>query len=243
MQGVKVLSEEAKLRAEIERLNQALEQSQAELKDFIYIASHDLNAPIRGISNYAQFIAEDYQDLLPEEGQMFLKRIAVLSNHLGDMIQDLVNLSRIGQLEHSDQATDFDQLAKELLQDSRNGTLAVEGSLGRFRIHPSAARSILEHLIDNGLTFNRSDEPTVTVTWDEELQGILVEDNGIGIKSEHQTDIFNPFRSLNTEEAFGKTTGLGLTLVKKVLDNADGSIQVDSAPEVGTRMTIKLPRA
>lgn len=151
------MSEEAKLRAEIERLNQALEQSQAELKDFIYIASHDLNAPIRGISNYAQFIVEDYQDLLPEEGQMFLKRIEILSNHLGDMIQDLVNLSRMGQLEHSSEEADFDQIANDLAQESRNGTLAIEGSLGRFRIHPNAARSILEHLIDNGLTFNRSD--------------------------------------------------------------------------------------
>ena len=237
------MSEEAKLRAEIERLNEALEQSQTELKDFIYIASHDLNAPIRGISNYAQFIVEDYQDLLPEEGQMFLKRIEVLSNHLGDMIQDLVNLSRMGQLEHSDQESDFDQIAQDLVKESRNGTLAIEGALGRFRIHPSAARSILTHLIDNGLTFNRSDQPTVTVKWDDELQGILVQDNGIGIKTEHQSDIFNPFRSLNTEDAFGETTGLGLTLVKKLLDNADGSIHVDSAPDVGTRITIKLPKA
>ena len=235
------MSEEAKLRAKIERLNQALQQSQAELKDFIYIASHDLNAPIRGISNYAQFIVEDYQDLLPEEGQMFLKRIEILSNHLGDMIQDLVNLSRMGQLEHSSEEADFDQIANDLAQEIRSGTLAIEGSLGRFRIHPNAARSILEHLIDNGLTFNRSDQPTVTVKWDGELQGILVQDNGIGIKSEHQADIFNPFRSLNTEDAFGKTTGLGLTLVKKLLDNAGGSIQVDSAPDLGTRMTIKLP--
>ena len=136
---------------------------------------------------------------------------------------------------------DFDQIANDLAQESRSGTLAIEGSLGRFRIHPNAARSILEHLIDNGLTFNRSDQPTVTVKWDGELQGILVQDNGIGIKSEHQADIFNPFRSLNTEDAFGKTTGLGLTLVKKLLDNAGGSIQVDSAPDLGTRMTIKLP--
>ena len=234
------MSEEAKLPAEIERLNQALERSQTELKDFIYIASHDPNAPIRAISNYAQFIVEDYQDLLPEEGQMFLKRIEILSNHLGDMIQDLVNLSRMGQLEHSDQETDFDQIAQDLKQESRNGTLAIEGSLGRFHIHPSAARSILDQLIDNGLTFNRSEQPTVTIKWDNELQGIQVQDNGIGIKSKHQTDIFNPFRSLNTEEAFGKTTGLGLTLVKKLLDNAGGSIQVDSAPDIGTRMRIKL---
>ena len=171
---------------------------------------------------------------------MFLKRIEVLSNHLGDMIQDLVNLSRMGQLEHSDQEADFDQIAQDLLQESHNGTLAIEGSLGRFRIHPSAARSILDHLIDNGLMFNRSEQPTVTIKWDDELQGILIQDNGIGIKPEHQTDIFSPFRSLNTEEAFGKTTGLGLTLVKKLLDNAGGSIQVDSAPDIGTRMTIKL---
>ena len=236
------MSEEAKLRAELERFNQALEQSQTELKDFIYIASHDLNAPIRGISNYAQFIVEDYQDLLPEEGQMFLKRIEILSNNLGDMIQDLVNLSRMGQLEHSDQESDFDQIAQDLVQESRNGTLAIEGALGRFRIHPSATRSILTHLIDNGLTFNRSDQPTVMVKWDDELQGILIQDNGISIKTEHQSDIFNPFRSLNTEDAFGKTTGLGLTLVKKLLDNADGSIHVDSEPDVGIRITIKLPR-
>ena len=90
---------------------------------------------------------------------MFLKRIEILSNYLGDMIQDLVNLSRMGQLEHSSE----------------------------------------------------------------------------------EADIFNPFRSLNTEDAFGKTTGLGLTLVKKLLDNAGGSIQVDTAPDLSTRMTIKLP--
>ena len=232
---------------EIESLKDELERSNSELDDFAHIASHDLKEPLRGISNYAQFLKEDYGDELDETATQYVDRMIALSKNLSDMIADLLRMSRITRLDHRDQTADFNSVLDEISQSleftlsERNAIIEVADDIPVVAMDPAGLRELLRNLIVNGIKYNESDQPTINVSYDPKSKAFCVADNGIGIAANQIDDVFSPFRHLNPHDRFGRSTGLGATICQKLVNNAGGKIWIESEVGSGSKFWFTLP--
>lgn len=232
----------------IESLKDELERSNRELDDFAHIASHDLKEPLRGIANYAQFMKEDYGPDLDETANQYIDRMVALAQNLSDMIGDLLRMSRMSKIENAGKTASFADVClevKESLQftlDEKNAQCTMQPDLGEVHMDSANLRELLRNMVVNSLKYNRSETPTVELFFDNERQAFAIRDNGIGIRQDQISEIFTPFRHLNAHDAFGRSTGLGMTIVKKIIDAAGGTIEVESEVDVGTTIYFSLPR-
>lgn len=233
---------------EIEKLKNELERSNDELDDFAHIASHDLKEPLRGISNYAQFLKEDYGDELDETATQYVDRMMALSKNLSDMIADLLRMSRITRLDHSNQSAQFGPIVEEIKESleftfsEKNVRVVMADHLPDVKMDPAALRELLRNLMVNGIKYNESDERIIELGYDEAAQAYYVADNGIGIAENQLSEVFSPFRHLNAHDRFGRSTGLGATICQKLVNNAGGDIWIESEVGTGSKFWFTLPR-
>ena len=232
----------------IENLREELLRSNRELDDFAHIASHDLKEPLRGIANYAQFLKEDYSDQLDETANQYVDRMVALAQNLSDMIGDLLRMSRMTKIENDGKVSSIDKACQEIHEslqftfEERGVVCNMAEGLGEVAIDSANLRELLRNMVVNGIKYNRSEPPKISLYFSDEAGAFVVEDNGIGIREDQLDDIFTPFRHLNPHDAFGRSTGLGMTIVKKIVENSGGKIWVESEVGVGTKMYFTLPR-
>lgn len=232
----------------IDSLRKELERSNKELEDFAHIASHDLKEPLRGMANYAQFLKEDYSESLDETANQYVDRMVVLAQNLSDMIADLLRMSRMSKVENDGKVAAFDDVCAEIREslqftiDEKNVTWTIQDNLGVVALDPANLRELVRNILVNGIKYNRSPSPLIELFFDESRGAYGMRDNGIGIRADQINDIFTPFRHLNSHDAFGRSTGLGMTIVKKIVDGCGGEITVDSEPDHGTTIWFTLPR-
>lgn len=244
---------------ELELINKELAKSNKELDDFAYIASHDLREPLRGIMNYCSFIMEDYGDKLDADGRSKLETLIRLSSHQEKLIQSLLEYSRVGRLELAAEKVDFNTVIAHTIESVkatfRNGdiNILVPRPLpvvlcDRVRIY-----AVFSNLITNALKYNdkpkqiievgyitQSPAPTEASPWQSvefkntSHQIFYVKDNGIGIKENHLDKIFTIFKRLHAKDKYGGGTGIGLTIVKKIIELHHGRIWAESTFGEGT---------
>jgi len=232
-------------RAEVlQRLNSALQRRNQELDAFTYIASHDLKEPLRGISNYAQFLIEDYSATLDVEGRERLVTIQRLIQGMEELLNSLLHYSRVERAELSQRDLDLTQVVREAL-DQLQGRLQGEQvqvrlpqSLPIVRGDRTQLIEVFTNLLSNAVKYNDKLEKWVEVGVQDNTNGeppiFYVRDNGIGISPEHTEKVFEIFRRLHTRNAYGGGTGAGLTIVKKIIERHSGRIWVESAVGNGT---------
>ncbi|MEM9998938.1 MAG: ATP-binding protein, partial [Bacteroidota bacterium] len=233
---------------ELARVNADLTRSNAELDAFTYIASHDLKEPLRGITNYAQFLIEDYADELGEDGQAKLLTITRLGQRLDSFIDSLLTYSRVGRLDFEQVPVDLEAAvaeARELLVarlTERGGTVATSSTLPTVTGDPGRIVELLTNLISNGLKYNTAPVPHIEVGvlppeayTDAQAERVpaehvllYVRDNGIGIRERHLESIFGIFRRLHGRDRYGGGTGAGLTIVRKIAERHGGVVWVES---------------
>ena len=235
---------------EREDLIQKLLDSNTELERFAYVASHDLQEPIRMITNFSKIIAEDYKNKFDEEGLKYLHIIENAGTRMHDTINDLLEYSRIGN-----EAMQFvwfkcDDIAASTLENLKILIEEKQAEITYDKLpmifgNPVQITRLLQNLITNGIKYQPlNNPPKLEIKYEENDTHwcILIKDNGLGIKEKFSTEIFQPFRRLHTWDNI-KGTGLGLAICKKIVENHSGKIWVTAAETKGSlfRFTLLKP--
>jgi len=235
------ISERKAVEAELRRVAARLQRSNEDLDDFAYIASHDLKEPLRGISNYASFLLEDFGEKLGEEGGRMTRRIVHLTERLEEFIDSLLQYSRVGRVDNSVTEVDLQETLSEVLDsmhgiiEERGAEIVVPSPLPTVTCDRVRTGEVFRNLLTNGLKYNRSSAPRIEITWEHgSPMTFHVRDNGIGIAPEHRDRIFGMFQRLHGRDDFGGGTGIGLPLVQKIVQRHGGRIWLDSEPDRGT---------
>lgn len=245
-------------RAETEALQYAekLKASNRELEEFAYIASHDLQEPLRKIMAFGDRLKEKCSDALDEKGRDYLARMGSAASRMQHLIQGLLMFSRVTTKGQPFVSVDLSGVVKEVLSDME---IRIQEAKGRVEIKnlpvvsadPLQMRQLIQNLISNALKFSKQDEsPVVKVSGstvvgqmksqDSAFYEITVEDNGIGFDQKYADRIFGMFQRLHGRTEY-EGTGIGLTVCKKIVERHGGNIAVQSVAGAGAKFTITLP--
>lgn len=239
---------------ELERRNEELHQSNKELDDFAYIASHDLKEPLRGIHNFSSFLIEDYADKLDDEGRSKLDTLMRLTRRMETLIDSLLQFSRLGRVDLAIDQVDLNDTVAEVL-DALSITLKESGTQVRIpnrlptvRADRARVGEIFYNLVVNAVKYNDKPEKWIEIgalmEGDGEGEGqppvFYVRDNGIGIAEKHHDSVFRIFKRLHGRDKFGGGTGAGLTIAKKIVERHHGRIWLESSAGEGTTFYFTL---
>ncbi len=243
---------EIKQRIKIAEQKVALEDSNRELDEFAYIVSHDLKEPLRGIQSYAQFVQEDYDEKLDDEGRKMLGSLVRLGDRMQHLIGDLLTYSRVGRVELATQKCNLNNVVDSVLEllsarlASDNIKVKFEHDLPVITCDKTRIHEVFMNFISNSIKYNDKAERWVEVGCEPkkiknkmgELKEVLtfyVGDNGIGIPEKHQEKVFGIFKRLHGKDKFGGGTGSGLTITKKIIERHNGQVWISSVEGEGTR--------
>jgi PAS domain S-box-containing protein len=239
----------ARVRAEqaLRRTAAELEQSNIELQQFAYIASHDLRAPLRGISGFAHFLQQDYQGKIDATADEYLDQIVTGAQRMQQLINDLLAYSRVESrsrpfvpvnlAEMFDDAVD---LLRAEIEDA--GGQVTRGELPTVLGDRAQLSQLLQNLIGNGLKYHDDAPPLVQVTAERNESGwkLAVRDNGIGIEAKHHERIFEIFLRLHTNDKY-PGTGIGLAVCRRIVLRHGGRLWVESQIGHGSTFYFTLP--
>ena len=231
------------------RLAQAthlLEDRNQELDDFSHIASHDLQAPLRGISNLAEWLVSDLEDKLPIESQQQLQLIQSRVIQMNTMINGLLQYARVGRENIDDVTIDLSNLIAEVIEllDPPTGfEIRFPTNLPKINTQVLLLKQVLSNLIGNAIKYYDSPNPEVEILVEdyESCLHFTVIDNGLGIAPENHKKIFSIFQTLVSREDL-KGTGIGLTIVKKIVESRGGSVWVESELGRGSTFSFTWPK-
>ena len=247
-------NELANARREIEKKNAELERLNKIKDQFVGMAAHDLRNPLGAIYSLSQMLLEDESaDRLSEEQKGFINDIRESSEFTLHLVEDLLEVNRIeqGQLNLSIEEVNPEQIlwqnvrSLEKLAHKKNIKLQVNagGDIPRVELDPNKFKQVLNNLISNAIKYSYP-ESTVHVTMESGEGNIKISvlDEGQGISEEEKSRLFEPFATTSAKATGGeKSTGLGLTITKKIVEGHNGCIEVDSEVDKGSRFTVTLP--
>jgi PAS domain S-box-containing protein len=237
-----------------------LEQSNASLEEFAYVASHDLKEPLRKISTFGDRLAASHMDLFTPEGKLYMNKILDASQRMQTMISDLLSISMITG-NRSFEKYSLQKILEETMQtlefklEQVNAVVENDG-LPEAHIIPSQFRQLFQNLLSNSLKFVREGvQPVITITHSvlkekdivhyqlspaENYLKIIFRDNGIGFENEFANKIFAIFQRLHGRSEY-EGSGIGLAICKKIVEHHGGIISAESNPDEGATFTIILP--
>lgn len=218
-----------------------LEVENRELEQFTYIASHDLQEPLRSISTLVELVAKEYTGKLDENADSYLRFIKQSSNRMSDLIKALLDYSRIGR-ERKKELVDCNQLILNVVDDLRSSVQdskaqIIMEDLPAIYAYPVELKLLFQNLLSNAIKFRKKDVPVVvriTCVRKEEEWEFEFADNGIGIAPRHQEKVFEIFQRLHNKLQY-EGTGIGLAHCKKIVSLHGGRIWLQSEPGEGSR--------
>ena len=231
--------------------NELLGVKNKELDDFTYIVSHDLKEPLRGVKAFTKLLMEEYSGKLDKEGNEHLKIISESSTRMTSLIEDLLNLSRIGRIKNIEPGIDMNEVlgdVKKNLQyslEEKKVDLKIAEGLPKLTCDRIRISEVFSNLISNAVKYCRKGvKPVVEVGFSDKAKfyEFFVKDNGIGIEKEYYDKVFQIFQRLHAKGSEYKGTGAGLTIVKKIIENHSGKIWVESEPGKGSTFKFTLPK-
>jgi PAS domain S-box-containing protein len=235
---------------EVERENMIakLSESNSDLERFAYACSHDLQEPLRMISNFSERLQKHLGATLDEKGRHYIKYVISGAAHARQLISDVLNYARLDHETEQWANINSEKTLAGVLRDlspriEETKAIVTHDTLPEVCIQPTHLRQLLQNLIGNALKFC-SEKPYVHIGAVQEgsMWCFYVRDNGIGIASEHQEKIFSVFQRLHSRECY-PGTGIGLALCKKLVQKYGGRIWVESQPGKGSSFYFTLPPA
>lgn len=261
----KVLNEtlERKVRErteELQRINEALESSNHDLQQFASVASHDLQEPLRKIHMFSKLVRDKHIAALPEDARTYLEKIMQSSARMKSIITNVLNFSRLSAEDNNFEFVDLEDIVRDLLEDleitirERNATIRIESTC-QIQVIRGQIRQVFQNLISNSLKFSRPGVPPVVTIESETVAEkafdsekskdggycrITIRDNGIGFDEKFKENIFALFHRLHSKDRY-EGTGIGLAIVKKILEKHSGIITANSVAGQGATFVMVLP--
>lgn len=236
------------LESEVAQRTEELARSNEELGQFAYVASHDLQEPLRVMSSYIQLIEEQYKDRLDESGREFMGFVVDACQRMKRLITDLLAYSRVGRREielHAVSLADVMDIVQANLGTAieESGAVVSRGELPEVVSNDGQLIQLLQNLVKNAIVYRGETPPSIRVdAIEEDLHWkVLVSDNGIGLDPKFEDRIFMIFQRLHTREEY-QGTGIGLAICKKIANRLGGDIGVDSEVGRGSTFYFTLPK-
>ncbi len=234
---------------DLEKLNIHLKDKNKELEQFAYIASHDLQEPLRMVTGFLSQLDKKYSPQLDEKAQQYIFLAVDGAKRMRQIIVDLLEFSRAGKSEESRVEIDLNHLVDDVVALQKNiidekNAVVRKKDLPVVKGYKSMLLQVFQNLINNALKYSKPDQPPEITISCESLNGswnISISDNGIGIEEKYFEQIFKIFNRLHPKDVY-EGTGLGLAIVKKVIEPLGGSIWVESEIGIGSTFFITLPK-
>ncbi|AEN13956.1 MULTISPECIES: sensor histidine kinase [unclassified Streptomyces] len=226
-----------------------LRRSNSELEQFAYVASHDLQEPLRKVASFCQLLEKRYGTELDARGKQYIAFAVDGAKRMQVLINDLLTFSRVGRVHDSWKPVDLERSLDRALTNlsaslEDSGAVVVrEGTLPELQGDATSLGMVWQNLIGNAIKFRRPDVPcriTVRCEQEDDQWHISVADNGIGIAPEFSDKVFVIFQRLHARDEY-EGTGIGLSLCRKIVEFHGGRIWLDTAPEEGTVVHFTLP--
>ncbi|MGW5397661.1 sensor histidine kinase [Streptomyces sp. NPDC003952] len=238
-------TEEARQRLDAQAAD--LQRSNAELEQFAYVASHDLQEPLRKVSSFTQLLQRRYGGQLDAKADQYIEYAVDGANRMQTLINDLLDFSRVGRVHHDAQDVDLDKVFARTLSAlevsiEESGATITSDSLPTIAANPTQMGMLWQNLIGNAVKFHRPGQAPVihvTAAREDDLWRFTVTDNGIGIEPEYAEKVFVIFQRLHTKDVYSGS-GIGLAMCKKIVEFQGGSIAIDPGHRDGTRVTFTL---
>jgi light-regulated signal transduction histidine kinase (bacteriophytochrome) len=230
----------------LDRSTHLLEDRNQELDDFSHIASHDLQAPLRGISNLAEWLASDLEGKLPAENQYQLQLIQSQVVQMTTLINGLLQYARVGRENIDSVSVNLSKMLAEvvdMLNPPTEFQIRFPADLPTIETQSLLLKQVFSNLIGNGIKYHGRTDGKIDIFYEdyESCWYFKVSDDGIGIDPENHTKIFNIFQTLVCRENF-KGTGVGLTVVKKIVESRGGTIWLESELGKGCAFSFTWPK-
>jgi signal transduction histidine kinase len=224
-----------------------LERSNKELQEFAYVASHDLQEPLRKIANFSEMLAKQYQGQLDQQAVRYFGYVTDGAKRLQTLINDLLSYSRLGRAELLLIPASLEEILKGTLNDlhaliKENHVKISHEPLPTLKVNPQQMRQLLQNLIANAIKFHSDRPPMIHIAARQEDREWLVSirDNGIGFEPQYAENIFTVFKRLHNQEQY-PGTGIGLAICKKIVERHGGRIWAESGPDGGATFYFTIP--
>jgi signal transduction histidine kinase len=237
-----------KLLQDLESQQRELLEANHELERFAYVASHDLQTPLRGIVGFSQLLQQRIGAELAPDSAELLQGVLDGGRQLHHLIESLLQFARLGRAAVEHHPLELDAVLSQALNHARS---ALDARKARIEVSPlpkihgdaEQLELLFRNLIENGIKFQPGESPTMRIEAqaDGDFWQIRFIDHGIGIEHHQLERIFEPFRRLHTSDAF-PGTGLGLAVARRIALMHDGGLHAESTPGQGTTMVLRLPR-
>jgi len=241
------ITERKEIQRELERYAGELARSNEELEQFAYIASHDLQEPLRMVSSYVQLLERRYRNKLDSSGKEFIDFAVDGAKRMQKLINDLLAFSRIGtrgkELRHTDSSIVLAEVMTNLepaIEES--GAKITHTAMPTVMADVSQLVQLLQNLISNAIKFRKIDPPDIYISAERQTDKWLfcVQDNGIGIEPQYAEQIFQIFEQLHSRAEY-PGTGVGLAICKKIVERHGGQIWVESELGKGSKFYFTMP--
>jgi PAS domain S-box-containing protein len=238
-----------KLERRVTERTQQLEAAVKDLESFSYSVSHDLRAPLRAIDNFSSILQQEHANRLDDEGHRLIRVVRKNAARMGTLIDDMLDFARAGRRDLILADIDLEALVREVLEDLAPAAAGREvnvsvGPLPRVRADVTALRQVLANLLANAFKFTRP-RPIAQIDIRGEVSGseivCSVQDNGVGFEPQYAQKLFGIFQRLHDVDEF-EGTGIGLGIVKRIIDKHGGRVWAEGVPERGATFYFTLPR-
>lgn len=233
---------------QLDEQTRELARSNAELEQFAYVASHDLQEPLRKVASFCQLLEKRYKGQLDERGDQYIEFAVDGAKRMQQLINDLLAFSRVGRLTAEQEPIETEAVLEQALSslaaavEESGAEIVVQRPLPRLRGEASLLAGVFQNLIGNALKFRGPDRPRISIGAEREgdVWTFTVTDNGIGIEPDYAERIFMIFQRLHPKDVYAGT-GIGLAMCRKIIEYHGGRIWLDTESTEGTSFRFTLP--